>query len=157
MEYFFKVIIMVYYEKPFKDEPLHYPYYFRHERVEDIAERICKYIRQGNRVTVAFQRAGFVKFRYYEWKRFYEEELEAGLTDTPIIRLFHAIESAEAEVEDGIVGVVRSSALDGNMKSAFYLLDNRFNWKKQGDVTVEADDKVVNINILPMKDEHEEE
>lgn len=147
---------MVFCDKPFEDEPLHYPYILRSEGVDNIAEGVCKYIREGNLPSISFQCAGLIKFRYYEWKRFYEEELEAGLSDTPLIRLFREIEMAEAETEAGIVGVVRTEAMNGNMKPAFYLLDNRFGWRKNRDVEVTAGDKVVNINIVPMEDSHKE-
>lgn len=106
-----------------------------------------------------FQRAGFSRYRYYDWSRFYREEVEAGLEDTPLIRLFKAIEESEAIAEDGIISVVRDSALeDGNIKSAMYMLDNRFGWKKKSDVDLEVDtDRVVNISIVPMTDNHADE
>ena len=139
----------------FKDAPLHSPVLLKGDGLDKAIKSICKYVEMGNRVSVAFQRAGFSRYRYYDWSRFYREEVEAGLEDTPLIRLFKAIELSEAIAEEGILSVVRDSALEGNVKTAMYLLDNRFEWKKPSDITVDAgDDRVVNITINPMTDNH---
>lgn len=141
------------------DTPLYNPRLLKGNKLDKAIKTICKYVEMGNRVTVAFQRAGFSRYIYYDWSKQYREEVEAGLEDTPLIRLFKAIGESEAIAEDGIISVVRDSALnEGNIKSAMYMLDNRFGWKKKSDVDLEVDtDRVVNISIVPMTDNHADE
>ena len=127
-------------------------------RFNYIQNTICEHIIKGHRREQSFIRAGVSSTTLHKWWNKYQEETEAGLTDTVLIRFWTPILDAEARAEADIVDILRTKALDGDGKSIMYMLDKRYGWSSKQEVEVSAkDDSAISIEFVNMTDPHEED
>lgn len=143
----------------FLDKPLHYPITLRRNGFDEFQSKVCGLIEGGERVVSAFNQAGLSRYQYYQWRRWYKEELDEGLTDTPLIRLFTSVEASEAFAEKTLVDKVISLAEDGDFDALKFVLERRFGWTKETRSSVQVDNHQsgnVVLNLVPMVDKYDE-
>ena len=137
------------------------PYRFRKGMYHVHLAYICSRVRRCLPIESAFKMQKISRDTYFRWKRIYEEETEKYKDTeytTPMIMFFDAIFEAESNSEEQLVNVMMKTAIEEeNIDSAKYLLDKRHKWKETRSVEVDtAEDKGIEINITPMKDNYEE-
>lgn len=143
----------------FRDEGNHYPNTLKNKGFEEFSTTVCELIKGGERVVSAFNQAGLSQYQYYQWRRWYREELDEGLTDTPLIRLFTMVEASEAFAEKTLVDKIISIAEDGDLDALKFVLERRYGWTKETKSNVRVENqqsgKVV-LNLVPMVDKYAE-
>lgn len=132
---------------------------------EKLLENICAMVSKATPLPTAFIANGIPRPTYQTWKRKYEEELEEikGTNyRTMMTEFFGAIYEADGSTEARLGDVMFRKAIDEeDLDATKYLLDKRYKWKETKSVEVDtAEDKVFELNIVPMEDkigEKEEE
>lgn len=132
------------------------------EERKRILESICKMVSKATPIRTAFIASGINEQTYYSWKYKYEEEVEE-IKDTNyrtlLTEFFGAIYEADGSTEARLGGVMFHKAIDEeDVEATKYLLDKRYKWKETKQVEVDtADDKVFELNIVPMEDKVEQD
>lgn len=140
----------------FRDEPKHYPITLKKGGFEEFSSTVCELIKGGERVVSAFNQAGLSQYQYYQWRRWYREELDDGLTDTPLIRLFSMVEASEAFAEKTLVDKIISIAEDGDLDALKFVLERRYGWTKETKSNVQVESNQTGnlvLNLVPMIDD----
>ena len=134
----------------------HHPLALQQDYREKL-DRIVRNIQKGQRILQAVQREGITRNQYYQWRKYQQEELDAGLTDTPVINFFREIDEADGHLETDMAQIVIDDAKKGNMKSVYFMLNNRFHWdKKKHEVELSTqEDKTIEFKITEMVDKEE--
>lgn len=139
------------------------PYKLRdYERRLKLQENICKMVSKATPIRTAFIANGVPEGTYYTWKKNYKEQLEEikGTNyHTVLTEFFGAIYEADGSTEAKLGGVLFRKAIDEeDIDATKYLLDKRYKWKETKQVEVDtADDKVFELNIVPMEDRIEQD
>jgi len=117
----------------FTDNPLVIPNYFlREERnFTDLCKNVAKHISRGARITTAFNACGIRTGTYNQWVQDYKREVEAGLKDTPLIRLFSAAYDADANLDITLHDLAMDRVLEGDEKMLHFLMKHRLGYNVQ--------------------------
>ena len=141
----------------FQDKPLHVPALFLKD--EDSFPKLCKdigkCISRGMRIEKAFAACGIQSRTYDEWLKNYREEVSAGLVDTPLIRLFNTVYTADANLDLTLHDLAMDRVLDGDEKMLHFLMKHRLGYNTQRtelELSNTADTPFT-INIVGMTDE----
>ena len=131
----------------------HNPNLLRYRTGEELIEKICEDARRCLPIESCFVKNGVKLNTYRQWRRWYREEVEEGLEDTPIINLFSRVYQAERESEAVILDIEVDHALNGSLKATQHLLDNRFGYgKKKSEVELNVkEDTPIKFEIVDMK------
>lgn len=118
-----------------------------------LIEKICDDAKTCLPIESCFIKNGVNVGTYRKWCKWYHEELEEGLTDTPIINMFDKIYQAERESEAVILGVEVDHARNGNLKATQHLLNTRYGYgKKKSEVEFNVkEDTPIKFEIVDMK------
>jgi len=140
----------------FTDEPLSLPNFFL--RDEDSYTKLCRnvarYISRGVRVEKAFEACGVRSHTYGRWLKSYREELDAGKLDTPLIRLFNEVYTADANLDLTLHDLAMDLVLDGDEKMLHFLMKHRLGYNTQR-TELELSNKgdtPFTVNIVGMTD-----
>lgn len=122
-----------------------------------LRENICKMVSKATPIRTAFIANGIHEQTYYRWKQKYDEEIEEikGTNyRTVLTEFFGAIYEADGSTEARLGGIMfRKAVNEEDIEATKYLLDKRYKWKETRQVEVDtADDKVFELNIVPMED-----
>lgn len=140
----------------FMDEPSYIPNLFL--RDEDTFTQLCvdvaKNISRGMRVEKAFNACGIRTRTYEEWRSRYREELDAGKHDTPLIRLFDAVNKADAELDLSLHDLAMDRVLEGDEKMLHFLMKHRLGYNTQRTELELSNqgDTPFTVNIVGMTD-----
>ena len=117
----------------FADNPLVLPNYFLKEEgtYSNLLVDVAKYISRGARIEKAFNACGIRTGTYNQWVQDYKREVEAGLKDTPLIRLFTAVYNADAELDITLHDLAMDRVLDGDEKMLHFLMKHRLGYNVQ--------------------------
>lgn len=131
----------------------HNPLLLKGKEGELLIEKICDDARRCLPIESCFVKNGIKLDTYRRWLRWYREEVEEELDDTPIINLFAKVYQAERESESTILGIEVDHALNGSLKATQHLLDNRFGYgKKKSEVELNVkEDTPIKFEIVDMK------
>ena len=123
----------------------HNPNLLRYKPGEELIEKICDDARRCLPIESCFVKNGVKLNTYRQWRRWYREEVEEGLEDTPIINLFSRVYQAERESEAVILDIEVDHAL---ITGLFYGGAEGFG---DGGEAVGGDLVVLAVNCLPIK------
>lgn len=118
-----------------------------------LTDEMCKYIEEGNTITNACRLAGIDRHTHYNWVRNGKKGIR------PFKDYYDRIEKAKGLAEDGMVNVVRESAIvDGNVGAAQWWLSRRYpdSWGKKERVEAKVDNSQ-KIEIVTVKTDDAEE
>lgn len=143
-----------YYE--FKDKPEIVPicFYKSYKSYEHILKNVKKDVKKGMRVRSAvIKNARISKYSYYRWLNAAKKEIADGKTDTPLIHLFETAATADACLEEDIVGMGMDIARNGDGSMVQFLLKNRLEFKGTSKKEVEVstqDNSPIKFEIVNM-------
>ena len=140
----------------FLDEPFSVPRFFLED--EDSFPKLCrnlkKFISRGVRIDKAFEACGIRATTYSNWRATYNKEIDAGLTDTPLIRLFNEVYTADAELDVALHDLAMERVMDGDEKMLHFLMKHRLGYNTQR-TELELSNKgdtPFTVNIVGMTD-----
>ena len=140
----------------FTDEPLVVPTYFLEEErnFTNLCKNVPKYISRGVRISKAFNACGIRTPRYDKWVQYYKQEVEAGLKDTPLIRLFTEVYNADANLDLTLHDLAMDRVEDGDEKMLHFLMKHRLGYNTQRTELSLSNqsDTPFTINIVGMTD-----
>lgn len=147
---------------PQKDVDYHYPYALRTDYKEKLDNAI-RYIQEdGMKMEDAVALAyGIYPKRWYYWVQDALDDIDKGMTNTPLVNVVLKLHQADAESSRRLSRRARDLALDDeepSIEMLKFLLERRHGYKKQTQQEVEVstpDDFSFNINITDSKKDDE--
>ena len=145
--------------------PAHEPYLIETKwQREKLEKEIIGAIEDGLPVRDAFQLAGVNLYTYYRWRKWYQEDIEAGFKGTELIQLMENVAKADKNLFRQLSKSMMKSAEEGNVRMQMYLADNRFGYanRRKNKLELGSSNKddgkpVINIVNMTSVDEEEEE
>lgn len=147
---------------PQKDVDYHYPYALRTDYKEKLDNAI-RYIQEdGMKMEDAVALAyGIYPKRWYYWVQDALDDIDKGMTNTPLVNVVLKLHQADAESSRRLSRRARDLALDDEEPSVEmlkFLLERRHGYKKQTQQEVEVstpEDFSFNINITESQKKDE--
>lgn len=143
----------------FRDEPLSVPNYFLRDEhnFSNLCRDVAKNISRGARITKAFNACGIRSSTYDHWIQTYKSEVNAGLRDTPLIRLFECVYQADANLDLTLHDLAMDRVLDGDEKMLHFLMKHRLGYNTQRTELSLSNqgDTPFTVNIVGMTDTSE--
>lgn len=140
----------------FRDEPLNLPARFLKDEDSFIKLRdgVAENINSGMRIEKAFNACGVPSTTYRDWVNWHKNEIEAGKKDTPLIRLFNAVYTADANLDKTLHNLAMDRVLDGDEKMLHFLMKHRLGYNTQRTELELSNtgDTPFTVNIVGMTD-----
>ena len=140
----------------FMDTPIMLPDYFLEEEhnFTNLCKDVARYISRGVRITKAFNACGIRTTTYEAWVDGYKREIEAGLKDTPLIRLFTEVYNADAALDLTLHDLAMDRVKDGDEKMLHFLMKHRLGYNVQRTEMSLSNkgDTPFTVNIVGMTD-----
>jgi len=111
-------------------------------------------VRKGLPPKNALKAMGVHEQTWYSWVRFVEEDIEAGFTNTPLVKFMTRLAAIDEETHQDLVGEAISKAKDGDSQLLMFLLKTRYGYKDSKKQEVELstkEDAPVVFNVVDMK------
>ena len=123
------------------------------KQYEKLRKEIIGGIRDGLPVKDAFMAAGIPQWQYYDWRRWFEEDVVDGFTGTNLIKLFFEVMKEDKKLYRRLSRKMMEKVDEGDTRMMMYMADNRFGNANKRKNTLEVgskNDGNVNINIVNM-------
>ena len=128
----------------FEDEPLFVPRIFhaKQKGYENLIKNVKEDVRNGVKILDAIRlNAGVWNTTVSKWRKEFINELEAGKTDTPLIRLFSPAIKSDAKLYREVMGLALDKARDGDASTIQYLAKHRLGYNSGQKQEVELSSK----------------
>ena len=137
-------------------EPAFMPYKLEKKWDYDrIRETILEAIDDGLPVVDAFKLAGISEKSFYNWKKYYQRDLENGYSGTRFIMLMNDVAKRDGKLKRRISKALIEKGVDEkDTRVLMYLADNRLGYANRRKNQVELGSKGQNniqINVIDMK------
>lgn len=132
----------------------HSPAKLKDKKAETLKRQIIEGIESGLSLTDAFQYAGLSRHTYQYWRRCYLEDVEAGYTNTNLIKFMNEVMRADSGLKKRISEAMLEKALDEkDTRMLMYLADNRIGYanRRKNQLELGSGSNNVQINIIDMK------
>ena len=138
---------------PTKDGDPHYPYMLQ-KRYKETKDKVIAAVKRGLPPRNAFISVGIAGRQYDRWYDMAVEDIEAGFTDTPLIKFMTEVAQANEKIHERLIDKSLDLADEGDTSMIQFLLKTRYGYdtKKKTEVELSGNKKApVTFQIVDMK------